>query len=309
MLFGVVWFLLLAGCQTFHPFAQKTREKISSARQWANNGLVAFQEGQLDQAKGLFSRASEQSPNDYKIRANLARTLHQSGDRDQAIAEMSRAVALSRNDPRMLVTLGQMYLDNRQPDQARQQIELALTSNHRFAPAWELSGRIAKSKGDFNTALADFQKSLGYAPDVSSVQLQIVDTYQAMGEPLRALSAVEQILSKQPLDQQPESTLIAKSAALIELKQFSPAIDLLHAASQRPGASSDVFLRLGHAQLSAGDTTATRATIARGQQAFPHLPVFEQLTQALSQAAQTMPTEAQQPAMVAGDIATRDLLR
>ena len=274
--------LVSSGCQTFHPFAQKTREKISSARQWANNGLEAFQNGHLEKAKGLFSRASQQNPSDYRIRADLARTLYQSGDQAHAIAEMTKAVELSRNDPKLLVALGQMHLGVGQTEQAQRQVALALDSDYRFAPAFELSGRIAKSKGDFQTALADFQKSLGYTPDVTSVQLEIVDTYQRMGEPLRALSAVDQVLSKLSLDQQPESVLIAKSAALIQLKQLSPAIDLLQTASQRAGASSDVFVRLGHAQLLAGDTAGSRNTISRGQQSFPHLPLFQQLAQAIA---------------------------
>lgn len=269
------------GCQTFHPFAKKTREKIVSARQWANNGLEAFQNGHLDQAKGLFSRASEQNPTDYRIRANLAKTLYQSGDPEQAIAEMKRAVALSSNDPKLLITLGQMYADLGALDLAQEQVDLALAPNHRFAPAWELKGKISKSKGDYQNALANFQKALGYAPDVVSVQLEIVDTYQRMGEPLRALSAVEQVLQRNPIDKQLESTIVAKSDALIELKQFRPAIDLLQSASRRPEATSELFVRLGHAQLLAGDSAGARATVNRGQQVFPQLPVFHELAQSL----------------------------
>jgi len=103
-----------------------------------------------------------------------------------------------------------------------------------------------------------------------------------MGEPLRALSAVDQVLSRLPLDQQPESALLAKSEALIQLKQLNPAIDLLQTASRRAGTSSDVFIRLGHAQLLVGDTAGSRATISRGQQNFPNLQVFNQLAQAIA---------------------------
>jgi len=271
-----------AGCQTFHPFAKKTREKLSSARQWANNGLEAFQNGHLEKAKSLFSRASQQNPDDYRIRADLARTLYQSGDRAHAIAEMTKAVELSRKDPKLLIELGQMHFGTGQTEQAQKQVTLALDSDHRFAPAFELSGRIAKSKGDYQTALADFQKSLGYTPDVTSVQLEIVDTYQRMGEPLRALSAVDQVLSRLPLDQQPEPALLAKSAALIQLNQLNPAIDLLQVVSRRASTSSDVFIKLGHAQFLAGDTAGSRATISRGQQNFPNLQVFNQLAQSIA---------------------------
>ena len=280
LMLGVMVLLsFTSGCQTFHPFAKKTREKFASARQWANNGLEAFQNGHLDQAKGLFSRASQQNPTDYRIRANLAKTLYQSGDPEQAIAEMIQAVELSGNEPKTLITLGQMYLGLGELNLAQEQVELALAPNHRYAPAWELKGKISKSKGDYQNALADFQKSLGFEPDVTNVQLEIVDTYQRMGEPLRALSAVEQVLQKNPIDKQLVSTIVAKSAALIELKQLRPAIDLLETASHRPEASSDLFLRLGNAQLLAGDRVGARTTVERGQRAFPNLPVFDELAQ------------------------------
>ncbi len=284
---GVIVFLFLSsGCQTFHPFAQRTREKVTAARQWANNGLEAFQNGQLDRAKGLFSRASEQNPTDYRIRANLAKTLFQSGDREHAIAEMNRAVELSNEDPKLLTTLGQMYVDIGALDLAQQQVARALAPDHRYAPAWELKGKISKAKGNYHHALTDFQKSLGYAPDVTSVELEIADTYQRMGEPLRALSAVEQVLQKNPIEKQLESTIVAKSAALIELKQLRPAIDLLESASQRPNASSELLLRLGQVQLLAGDSAGVQATAIRGQQAFPHLPVFQEMAQAFPPQAQ-----------------------
>ena len=222
---------LNTGCQTLHPFAQKTRAKIQSAQQWANTGLDAFQKGHLDKAKGFFSRATESDPNDYHNRANLARTLYQSGDRQNAILEMQQAADHSKGDPRLLIELGEMYLAAGQWLPARRQVDLALESNNRYAPAWALSGKTAKAKGDFQQALANFQRALGYEPDLPGVQLEIADTYQRMGESLRALAAVEQLLSKHPKEEQPNEAIIAKSIALMNLNQLSPAIDILQTLS------------------------------------------------------------------------------
>ena len=110
---------------------------------------------------------------------------------------------------------------------ARRQAQVAIEANHRYAPAWALRGKTEKAKGNYEAALADFQKALGYSPELTSVQLQIVDTYQKMGKPMRALSAVEQVLSRHSADQQPEQALVAKSIALINLEQLSPAIEVL----------------------------------------------------------------------------------
>ena len=278
--------ILATGCQTFHPFAQKTRERLVSAREWATGGCEAFQNGKLAKAKGLFSRAAEQNPNDFRVRANLARAIHQSGDRQEAILHMQQAVDLSNGDPKLQLELGEMYLEAGQWLPARRQVQMVLESNNRYAPAWALSGRTQKAKGNHEQALADFQKALGYDPELEDVQMQIVQIYGKIGQPLRALSAVEQVLSKYPVDNQPESAILAKSVALINLEQLSPAIDLLEEASLKERPTSEVFIRLGQAQLLAGQVSQARLTLNRGKEKYPNLLVFEQLANDLKSAKQ-----------------------
>lgn len=266
-----------SGCQSFHPFANKTRESIRSASHWACGGQEAVQKGRLDQAKGLFSKAAEENPNDFRVRAKLAQTLYQSGETQQAISQMQHAVELSRGDSRMQVELGEMYLNARQWIPARRQAQVVIESNHRFAPAWALRGKTEKAKGNYELALADFQKSLGYDPDSTAVQMQIIDTYQLMGQHMQVLSAVEHALKSHPADRQPEEAIVAKSIALINLDQLNPAIDLLETASRREKASSEIFVRLSQAQLLAGQASQARLTLYRGKQAFPDLVVFDEL--------------------------------
>ena len=109
----------------------------------------------------------------------------------------------------------------------------------------------------------------GIDPNLPGIELTIVETYQRMHQPLRALSAVEQLLSHYPPDQQPDEAVIAKSVALMELHQTNTAINLLHAASERDDVSSEIYLRLSQAQLAAGQTSQARLTLIRAQQAYP----------------------------------------
>ena len=255
-----------------------------SARQWANGGLEAFQCGKLEKACGLLSRATEQDPSDFRSRANLARSLHQSGDQQQAIIQMQQAADQSSHDPRMLIELGEMYLEAGQWLPAKRQVELALEMNRRFAPAWVLSGKTSIAKGNYEQGLADFQKALGYDPELQSAQMLIVETYQKMGQPLRALSAVEQVLNRHPFDEQPEDAIIAKSVALLQLEQVASAIDVLTTASQHANASEEIYVRLGQAQLMAGRLSQAQATLGRGRQAFPNSLVFTQLINELQSA-------------------------
>lgn len=276
------------GCQTFCPFTKNAQQNLASARQWASGGVDAYHHGRLDQAKGLLSQAVQQNPSDASVREDYARALLQSGETDQALEQMRFAVELSKGDPRVAVELGTMYLDSGRWLPARRQVELAIERDHRFAPAWALSGKTEKSKGNYEKALADFQRALSYAPDLPGVQIEIVDTYQKMGEHHQALSAIEQILHRYPADEFPENLVLAKSVALMKIDQLRPAIDLLQTASKRQEASSEVFVRLGQAQLLAGQVSQARLTLNRGKQAFPNLVVFDQLVDDLQTAQQSV---------------------
>jgi tetratricopeptide (TPR) repeat protein len=274
------------GCQSFQPLKQATREHVGIARQWTRGGIEALQSGRVGHAKSCFTRAAAHDPGDQLAHANLARAVIQDGNAPQAIDHMRRAVELSNNDPRLIVELGEMYLQAGQWLPAKRQAEQALAINHRFAPAWALQARTSLAKGELESALAEFQKAAGFDPELLDVQLAIAETYQSLNQPLRSLSAIEQLLSRYPPSQQPESALIAKSVALIELKKFSPAIEMMRAASQREGASSEIYFRLGQAQLLAGQVSQARLTLSRAQRVFPNKPEFGSLLSQLQSAEQ-----------------------
>ena len=274
---GLALLMLLTGCQSFQPLRNATHQQVQMARQWTQGGIEALQCGRLKQAKSCFSQAAAHNPNDQIVQANLARAVSRDGDSVKAINHMIRAVELSGNEPRLVVELGELYLQAGQWLPARRQAELALEIDRRFAPAWALQGKTNLAKGELDDALSDFQRAIGLDPGLCDVQLAIIETYQRKHQPLRALAAVENFLSQFPRDQQPEAAVIAKSIALMELDQPGPAIDLLEVASRRSDASSEVFLRLGQAQLKAGRISQARLTLSQAKSAFPEEPVFDSL--------------------------------
>jgi tetratricopeptide (TPR) repeat protein len=288
VLAAAVFLSMSMGCQSLHPFAQKTRSSLASARNWASGGLDAFHNGKLDQAKGLLSQATQQNPRDAAVRANFARTLQKSGDAQEALMQMQTAVELSHGDPRLRVELGEMHLQTNHPLLAARQADLALENNQRFAPAWVLRGKTEKSLGktekslgktensnrNFEQALASFQRAMSYSNNLPDVEMEIVETYQLMQQPMKALAAVEQLLINYPSHDLPETAVIAKGVALINLKQYPPAIDLLQAASEKQNPSSDIFVRLSEAQLLAGRRSDAHSTLVRGKSVYPNLAVF-----------------------------------
>ncbi len=258
------------------------RTRVAAARQWSGNGIDAIKRGAVREARECFSKASSQLPNDHRIVANVARTHFQEGQTRQAIDIMSHAIELGGDDPELHVELGDYYLADGQMQAAEQQVELSLEKNHRLASAWLLKGKTQAAKGEFKAALGDYQRALGIDGSREDIQLQIVKTYQHLGEPLRALSAVEQLLEKYPTERQPESAILAKSSALLQLKQHSPAIEVLEVASRRSDVSADVFIALAQSQISAGRHELARQTLAQAQERFPNRPQISKFVDQLS---------------------------
>ena len=276
--------MLLAGtgCQTLHPFAERTKSKIVSARSWANGGLEAMQSGHLQRAQGFFSRAAEQHPTDFRTRANLARTHFRSGEIDRAIREMETAVKLSEGDPRMAVELGQMYLSNGDLAKAKQQAEEVIATKHNFVPGYTLLGQVSSQAGDYEQALAYLHKAASLDPSDLSIPLELVKTYRGNQEPRKALAAIDHLLSRHPIDSQPEQAILAKADILIELNQHSTAIATLRQAMNEQRPTVAVATKLAKLQMEAGKIDQARETIVRAQTKFPEVQEVQLMARQLT---------------------------
>jgi len=245
------------------------RNKISSARQWTDNGLSALGRGAAREAKSCFARASNELPDDPRILANLARAHFQQGEHSQAVTVMSRAVELAGGATDLKVELGNYLLAAGQAQQAGQLAASVTKANHRSASAWLLSGRARSASGDWSGALSDYQRALGIENGREDIQMEVVEAYGRLNQPLRALSAVEQVLQRHPVDRQPEEAILAKSDALVQLKQLDPAIELLEVAARRKDISGALWTRLADAQVRAGRLDQARSTLAMAQEKYP----------------------------------------
>lgn len=251
------------------------RTRVAAARQWSGNGIDAIRRGAVLEARECFNKASSQMPHDQEIVANVARTHFQEGEIQQAIDVMRQAVDIKSNDPELLVELGEYCLADGKLDDAQQAVERSLEINHRFGAAWLLKGKIHAAKNEYQAALSDYQKSLGIDGSCQEAQLQIVQTYRKIGDPLRALSAVEQLLEKYPTERQPEAALIEKCAALVQLNQHDSAIEVLTQAAGRSDISSNVFTALAQIQVLAGSKAKANQTLVRANERFPNQPEIE----------------------------------
>ena len=276
--------MLLAstGCQALHPFAERTKSKIVSARSWANGGLEAMQSGHLQRAQGFFTRAAEQHPTDFRTRANLARTHFRSGEIERAIREMEKAVKLSDNDPWMAVELGQMYLSKGDLAKARQQAQQTIDAKHNFVPGYTLLGQVSSREGDYDQALAYLHKAASLAPADLNIPLELVKTYRGNNEPRKALAAIDHLLSHHPIDSQPEQAILAKADILVELGQQSTAIATLRQAMNEQRPTVAVATKLAKLQIESGKLDQAHETLVRAQTRFPEVQEVNLMARQLS---------------------------
>ncbi|MDA8564289.1 tetratricopeptide repeat protein, partial [Mariniblastus sp.] len=222
---------MTAGCQTFHPFRNSVQQKTSVLREWTHSGLDAMQNGKLSQARSFFKRAASQSPQDVISRVNLARADARLGNLQEAIEHLHSAVELDPAEPNLHVELGELYFQASQPAEAAASVARALELSPRSAKAWGLKGKLSHASGQLQQALSEYQRSLSYSSTHGTsddeTQMLMVQVYQQLGKPTRALSTVEQLLSRYPRDRQPENALLAKGKTLMQLEQPGPAADVL----------------------------------------------------------------------------------
>ena len=232
-------------------------------------GTDALHDGRLGQAESLLSRAAQRRPRDPRIRENLAHALAGQGKLDQAIENMSRAVEKSHGDPLLNVQLGQLYLKAGRTVPASRQAAIALEQNRKLPEAWVLKAETELARNNLETALADFQRALGYSGNLIDSQMKVAMIQRKLGKPMRALSTLENLLQQYPNDKQPEPAVLLASNVLLDLQQHEQAIEILTAATNRRNATSESFVQLSRIQLAAGQQSQARLTVAKASSKYP----------------------------------------
>jgi tetratricopeptide (TPR) repeat protein len=157
-----------------------------------------------------------------------------------------------------------MYLTLGKMGRARQAAEQALDLDPKFAPAWALRGKVLERSGDYRQALADYQRSLGYAPGNADVLLRLAETYRQVGVPSRALATLQSLIDTYPPGEEPQQLLYLQALALTALERYNDAVESLTLANQRGPHTAELQYRLAEAHLLAGRPADAHAALQQG---------------------------------------------
>lgn len=222
-----------------------------------------MQRGDWRRAETLLEQAVQTNAHDVDARRSYAETLWQRGAKTEALAQLEAARKINPADPSLTIRTGEVLLELGQLNSASQLVDEALRVDPKFAPAWALKGRLASAAGKPHEALADFQRSLGYAGDSYDVTLQLAETYRQLNEPEESLVALQTLADRYPPGEAPQQVLHLQGLTLASLGRHEDAALVLAQATRRERPNADLLCHLAQAELHAGN--APRAQYALRQ--------------------------------------------
>ena len=250
----------LSGCQTLSRQGPVPKA-VAHCRQLSQQGISAREHGDWEQAESLLNQAVGACPVDTEARRQYAETLWHRGAVQKAIEQLEEARRIAGDDTALAVRVGEMYLASRQFDAARRVADQALDWDPKCAAAWALRGKTLEATGQVRRALADYQRSLGYAPGCSDVLLHLAESYRQAGEPQSALAALQNLIDTYPRGEEPPNVLYLQALALTNIGRYEESIEALSLAARRGGPHAELFSRIAEAELLAGHPERAQAAL------------------------------------------------
>lgn len=176
----------------------------TNASHYNNRGLIHFQNGYSEAALADYDRAIELNPGLAKVYNNRANCYAALGALEAAIQDYDTAIDLNPTNIRALLNQGITFRDLGLYEQAIENFDLALNLSQLLQNAgnevaieghlYAERGRTYHLMGDWNYALADYQRALNELPLASSpdakvssrLRLQVTDWLDSLLRPLSA---------------------------------------------------------------------------------------------------------------------------
>ncbi|MFP4521962.1 MAG: tetratricopeptide repeat protein [Fibrobacterota bacterium] len=159
--------------------------------------LLKYNLGALDLAVGLFEKAAELDPNDFRFRFNKGIVLQESGKFEAAAAEYKSALALKPNDPELHNNLAGVLFRAGNTDEALSHINLAL-ENSEDPGIYNNLGVILGGKKEFSAAADAFRKAVERRPDYHEAWYNLGTEYLRAGDSHEASVSFQRCIDLDP---------------------------------------------------------------------------------------------------------------
>lgn len=145
-------------------FNHLINQNPNHASHYSNRGLVYFQSGQSEAALADYNRAIELNPRLDSAYNNRANYYAAQGQFLEAILDYDIALDLNPTNVRAWINQGITFRELEMYDRALESLELALGLAHLEGHIYAERGRTYHLRGDWNCAVADYQRALAELP-------------------------------------------------------------------------------------------------------------------------------------------------
>jgi len=222
--------------------------------------VAALERGQWEHADSLLGQAVRACPSNADAHRNYAEARWNRGFHEEALKEMEAARRLAPDDATIMARIAEMRLALGQTDTAWQAAQQAIALDHKLASAWAVRARVMRAAGNPAEALSDYHRALSLSPDDRRVPSEIAALYLELGQPQRALLAIQNLADKYSPGDEPQEVLYYQGLSYLALNRYAAAAESLSAASLRERPTAEIFYRLAQAQLASGQTTQAIAS-------------------------------------------------
>lgn len=267
-------------------------DSVVASRQFAQQGLNALERSNLSEAEKYCSQAVRACPSDPNARRSYADVLWAQGRTQEALEQIDAALASGvGGDVETRLRAAEMRLQAGNLDAALVDVEQVIDADPKSAEAWALRGRVMLVKGNAKQSLADMQRSLIYAPRRRDVLRQTAELYQRLGEPHKALAALQELGDTYGPGEEPQDIYIAQGNVYAALARPAEAAEQFRTALARGTANADLLVLLSEAEAAAGNSTAAYQAAQQALAIAPDNPRHQELIQRTA-AAMPLPSSA-----------------
>lgn len=150
------------------------------------NLMVTYNDlGKYDKARELYSQIRHRGQGGAALsdpfakgkianmHAEVSQAYLDAGMTPEAIHELERAVMLCPHFVDLRARLAGLYRDTGSPERAKDQLNVALEYNARYAPARVMLGVLLLTMGDYESAVREFETALSTDPDNRNAQMYL----------------------------------------------------------------------------------------------------------------------------------------
>ncbi|MBV8201187.1 MAG: tetratricopeptide repeat protein [Acidobacteria bacterium] len=274
--------------------AAKDRPAPEAAADFGEAGKTFLLYSLVEAALPCFENAAALAPQDFHWAYFAGLAARQRGDLDRAGSHLRHALALRPELPAALIRLGEVEILRGDLDSAQRAYSAATAFPGTAAAARFGLGRVALLRGDARLAAEHFEATLAAQPAASIVHVQLAIAYRRLGQLDKAAAQAAAHTARQPavrgsdavrfpdlllegLEDANPSTGVRVADAMRELQEgrvaLAKAAQDFHAAAAIDAKDVRIWLGLGQAEESLGDSVAAEVSYRRAVEVEPGNPM------------------------------------